>query len=57
MNMAAAVRFYVDKIVADPKISGESAPSSTSPLAPVSLNAAGVFSLTDEYTLCVLVCS
>lgn len=56
MNMATAVRFYVDKIVADPKISGESAPCSTAPWAPLSLNAAGVYSFTDEYTLCVLVC-
>ena len=26
MNVATAVRFYVDKIVGDPKISGQSAP-------------------------------
>ena len=32
MNMATAVRFYVDKIVADPKISGPSAPRVTAPL-------------------------
>lgn len=57
MNMATAVRFYVDKIVADPKISGQSAPHLIAPLGPLGVNAAGVYSSTDGYTLCFLLCS
>lgn len=56
MNMATAVRFYVDKIVADPKISGPSAPRLIAPLVLLRVKAAGVVSSTDGYTLCVLAC-
>lgn len=57
MNMATAVRFYVDKIVADPKISGQSAPHLIAPLAPLGLNAAGVYSSTPCVSVLFIECS